>query len=309
MNHDRDVRRLLDAWFAEGPMQVADRVIDGAAARIARQPQRPTWRLTWRPTMNAQLKLAGGVAAVLLVAVVGYNLLPRQSGAGGSPSPSPVPTPASTPAQPPASSASIVDLPDGTLEAGRYRLQAFSDLTIVADVPAGWQGFADVPALVSPGATNNDGATIGFMRATTLFSDPCHWDVDGTGDREQPGDVEVGPTVDDLVAALRSNPAYESSRMEPFVLDEFQAYDFELLLPGDDVLATCDKPAGQSVSAGDFIVIGGGWWAQGADNRWRLFVVDVDGSPLIILLSSFDGTPAADVAAGAAIVESFEFNP
>ena len=37
MNSDRDLNRLLDAWFAEGPVQVADRVIDDTANRIARQ--------------------------------------------------------------------------------------------------------------------------------------------------------------------------------------------------------------------------------------------------------------------------------
>ena len=31
MNEDRDLNRLLDAWFADGPVQVADRVVDGAA--------------------------------------------------------------------------------------------------------------------------------------------------------------------------------------------------------------------------------------------------------------------------------------
>ena len=41
MNEDRDLNRLLDAWFAEGPVQVADRVIDGTANRIARQRQTP----------------------------------------------------------------------------------------------------------------------------------------------------------------------------------------------------------------------------------------------------------------------------
>jgi len=307
MNDRSDIGRVLRTWFDDGPDTMPDRVVDVLAARISLQRQRRAWPFPpGRTTVSTPLKLLAGLAAALVVAVVGYNLLPRQTGVGGS---SPSPTPASTPTPSPAASAPIVDLPEGTLEAGRYRIQPFSDLTIVAEVPSGWQGFADVPALVSPGATNSDGAVIGFMRAATLFSDPCHWDLDGTGDRDQPGDVQVGPIVDDLLAAVRSNAAYESGRMEPFILDGFQAYDLELRLPGDDVLATCDKPSGQSAPGGDYIVIGGGWWAQGADNRWRLFVVDIDGSPLITLLSYFDGTPAADVEAGLAIVESFDFNP
>ena len=41
MNEDRDLNRLLDAWFADGPVQVADRVVDDTASRIARQRQTP----------------------------------------------------------------------------------------------------------------------------------------------------------------------------------------------------------------------------------------------------------------------------
>ena len=48
MTQQRDIERLLDRWFAEGPSVVADRVIDVVADRIERQPQRPAWRLAWR---------------------------------------------------------------------------------------------------------------------------------------------------------------------------------------------------------------------------------------------------------------------
>ena len=45
MTHERDTERLLDLWFADGPTQAPDRVIDVVADRIGRQPQRPGWRL------------------------------------------------------------------------------------------------------------------------------------------------------------------------------------------------------------------------------------------------------------------------
>lgn len=264
--------------------------------------------------MTTQLKLLAGLAAALVVAVVGYNLLPRQSGVGGS-SPSPVSTPASTPTPSPAASAPIVDLPDGTLAAGRYRIRPVLDdanlagLEIVADVPAGWQGYPDVPALISPGATENDGALIGFMAPSTLFSDPCHWDLNGSGDRGQPGDIEVGPTAMDLVEALRANAGYTVNHVEPYIINGLQAYGVDLQLPGNDVLSTCDAPAGDSGPGGDFLVFGGGFWAQGPDNRWQLAIFEVDGSRFVTMLSYFDGTAAADVAAGQAIVESFYIVP
>ena len=48
MNQRRDIERLLDHWFADGPTQAPDRVLDVVADRIERQPQRPAWRLHWR---------------------------------------------------------------------------------------------------------------------------------------------------------------------------------------------------------------------------------------------------------------------
>ena len=55
-----------------------DRVLDVVAARISRQRQRRSWRLPWRTPHEHPHQARRGLAAVLLVAVVGYNLLPGQ---------------------------------------------------------------------------------------------------------------------------------------------------------------------------------------------------------------------------------------
>jgi len=104
MNPDRDLDRLLDAWFADGPREVADRVVLQVADRIERQSQRPAWRL---PRRDSQVNLKMhwiAAAAVLVVAIfAGTRLLgptPNSSVGGPSPAPtsSPKPTPTSTPA-------------------------------------------------------------------------------------------------------------------------------------------------------------------------------------------------------------------
>jgi len=88
MTHERDIDRLLDHWFSDGPNEAPDRVLDAVSDRIGRQSQRPSWRLKWRHLdMNTTFKLATAVAAVAIVAILGYNLLPRaSSGVGGAPS-------------------------------------------------------------------------------------------------------------------------------------------------------------------------------------------------------------------------------
>jgi hypothetical protein len=56
-------------------------------------------------------------------------------------------------------------------------------------------------------------------------------------------------------------------------------------------------------------VFPGGFYAQGPNSRWHLYIVDVDGTRLITMISIAEGTPQADIAAAEAIVESFEFTP
>jgi hypothetical protein len=93
MTQQRDIERLLNQWFSDGPGRAPDRVIDIVTDRIERQSQRPAWRLHWRPIpVNTYMKIAVAAATVLAVAVLGYNLLPGQSTGVGGPPPSANPT-------------------------------------------------------------------------------------------------------------------------------------------------------------------------------------------------------------------------
>jgi len=106
MTDQRSIERILDEWFADGPSVAPDRVLDVAANRIGRQRQRPAWRLlSWRdfPVITTS-KLVAGLAAILVIAVIGIAVVLRPGGSnvGGqgptaSPSPVATPTPAPTP--------------------------------------------------------------------------------------------------------------------------------------------------------------------------------------------------------------------
>ena len=52
-----------------------------------------------------------------------------------------------------------------------------------------------------------------------------------------------------------------------------------------------------------------GLHAQGNGNIWDIHILDVDEVRLIIVLSYFEDTPASELAAGKAIVGSFDFVP
>lgn len=308
MTQHSDIERLLDHWFKDGPDQAPDRVVEIVTDRIERQSQRPAWRLHWRPfPMNAYAKIAVAAAAILIVALVGYNLLPGSSTGVGGPAPSPSALPTATPTSTPAATGPVA-LPDGPVTGGRYRIKPFNDpssLSIVADVPVSWVGFPANAALTNPGGSNG-GILLGFMTADGLFRDPCHWDVGGTG-AAQTGDIVVGPTVDDLVTALKANKSYTSSAATPVTIGGFEGQELELQLPGDDVISTCDRETGETT--GSYFVFPNGFYAQGPNSRWHLYILDVAGTRLITMVSIAEGTPQADVAAATAIVESFKITP
>lgn len=314
MNRSFDVDLVLREYLADDGLTAPDRVLRVVEQRIDRQPQRRAWRLQGRPFMNTYAKLAAGLAAVLVVGIVGWRLLPGNGGIGGTPTQVPTAAPSPTAPVQPSPSPGSGALPEGILPAGHYTMtppiDGLTGLTIAADVPAGWNGYPDIPALTSPSDSESRaiGGLIGFMPGEGMFSDACHWNVDGTGSIDQPGDVDVGSTVDDLVAALRANTSYTSSAPSPVTIGGFKGAVLELQLPGEDVLSTCD---GEPSQTGDhkFMVLTKGFWSQGPDSRWRLYIVDVDGTRLVTMISSFGSIPQVELDAAQAIVASFQITP
>lgn len=94
MNRTPSVEVVLRDYFADDGAIAPDHILDMVADRISRQPKRRSWPFPGRTTVT-QLKLAAALAAAVIVAVVGYNLLPRQSSVGG-PSVTPFPSPAAS---------------------------------------------------------------------------------------------------------------------------------------------------------------------------------------------------------------------
>ena len=265
--------------------------------------------------MNTYLKPAAGLAAVLVVAVVGYNLLPGTPGPG---SPSTPPTPSAQPSPTAAASeaatcAGVVDVPDNVtdLEPCRYRFHPFEDvpnLTVVADIPEGWFSYGQFGVgVIGRGSDAPSGVAIIFLKNEHgLYSDPCHWDLDGTGTWEQDGDVEVGPSVSDLVDALRANTSYTSLTPTPVAFGPYEGQELEIQLPADLNLETCDV---DDESQPRYRPMPDTIYAQGDGNRWRMSIVDVAGTRVFPTIVYYEGTPAADLDAAQAIIDSIEFMP
>jgi hypothetical protein len=195
------------------------------------------------------------------------------------------------------------------LKGGRYLFGPFGDTrsTLVATGPKGWVGYPSW-AMDGPEPVRADAPTgigISFFTANGIYSDPCHWDVHGTGGADV-GDVVVGPTVDDLVAALRANKNYTSTAPTPVTIDGYAGQELELQLP-DDPFTRCDKEHGDSAGHA-FVFSGPGLYAQGPANRWHLYILDVDGTRLIAVILSYAKTPKTHLDLARNIIERLDIN-
>lgn len=155
MTKERDIERLLDRWFSERSIELADRVLEDVADRIGRQSQQPAWRVSWRDThVQSNVKPLLAAAAIIVIAVIGFAILRPGSGSnvGGAATPSPSASPAASPsASSPASAvfpswfnASDGGAAVGILPAGNATSRAFAP-RVTFTVPEGWVNDLDVP--------------------------------------------------------------------------------------------------------------------------------------------------------------------
>ena len=151
--------------------------------------------------MNTTAKVILATAAAVFALALGYNYLVAPS--VGGPRlfvPEPTPTPVASPSQNPVptlgtgSGAPTLEMGSGALNAGSYRITDFEPFSITITVPAAWESLA-VPAMVW--SADDEKATVAYFTVDDLFADPC--------DPTQ-GYLGVGPTVDDLAAALSTYP-------------------------------------------------------------------------------------------------------
>jgi hypothetical protein len=95
MTTDRDPRtRIVLSWLREEAHENPERMLLRALDEVDATPQRRAWMPAWRSNrMSTYAKLIAAAAAVVLVAVVGYQFLPSSGGVGGEPTIEPSPSP------------------------------------------------------------------------------------------------------------------------------------------------------------------------------------------------------------------------
>ena len=241
--------------------------------------------------MNTAARFGLAAAVVVVAAVIGYAYLvaPNVGGPGINDS-SPTPSPTASPTPSPTASPTPQALGSAPLDPGPVVATGFGasgSVTFRFTVPDGWVGFNGVGVLPATGTVAPDGMGIILGEVTAgMFADPCQW--------QAAAEVPIGPTVDDLVSAFADQTAYEASAPADVSLGGYTGTLVDLQLPSD--VASCDN--------GEYYPWVGSIYAQGPDNRWHVWILDVEGDRIVILATDFPETSAEDRAQQQAILDS-----
>jgi len=305
MTSDRDIERILGSWLADGPAQVADRVIDDLATRINHQRQRPAWRLrAWRfSTMPTQLRFVVAIGALLVAALAGGVIF--LGGGGRSQQPS-SPSPSAGESATAFDCAAETTGCAGPLAAGAHATAHFAQ-PFEFQVPAGWTNIRDIPrtyGLEISGVTSGPVTPIQIMTMIAI--------ADQQSTRCEPiVKAGVGSSVDAIIAYVQAHPGLVSSAPVATTLDGYSGrqIDFTIDPAWKQVCETTDPFRPAVLMLTDTASPPGRAIAYASDARVRWVVVDVNGKTLIVeyagdaVTADFD----ANVAPAKQVVDTIHF--
>jgi hypothetical protein len=308
MTSERDIERVLDHWFTERPTQVADRVLDQVADRIARQPQQRAWRVLRRDShVNTNLKALLAIAAVIVVAVAGFAVLqpPSGSNVGGAVSPPPAASPTS-PASPSSAASTSTVFPGwfteeggstgvGILPPGSQATKSFRP-SFTFSVPEGWVNHSDEDGQYGlfPDTPANQAE---FARSGALAQSIYMGPHDSPWFICEPAEDNQGATAAEMVAAAVANDALAVSGQVDVEIGGLTGKQFDVRLD-PDWTGTCpqrsDDPPTKDIG----------------DTRVRAILLDTPGAGVIVIfIDSWTSADSEAFFAGAMpIVESFDFD-
>lgn len=312
MTHERDVERLLDRWFSEGPREAPDRVLETVTDRIHHRRQRPAWLLERRPpTMAGPIRLLAAAAVLVGALAVGSVFLAggAQRVAVATPAPS-LAVAAATPTPPP--TLAPTPSPSGPRTFYSYPVMAAGDY--VADVhigklsltlPDGWSspGQAETYILLRPTA----GPLTDIVNVYTDMRRP----MKDAACTEAP-DPGVKPGAAALIADLAADDQLVVTKPVPVELPGLTGSYIDVrtspkatrVCPFFDGKVTVPLVVDEIPREGPF-------WGIAPGGIDRIYAFDTaDGHNVVILVESANGeTFDALAAATKQVVDSMSFTP
>jgi hypothetical protein len=188
-------------------------------------------------------------------------------------------------------------LPTGDLAAGTYEIDQVFPVRLTFTVPTGFgHGRGESDGVGIQG--NPSGRGIEFQIATNVYPDPCKSSSVG------PANPPIGATVDDLVAAMTTLVGFQAGPVTDITIGGLPAKAFDLTNEIDQT--TCDA---ESVKT--FVFANGSSSGVGTGERQRIYVMDAQGTRLMIMTYYFSNetgsTDATEAARLATIVQSIRF--
>lgn len=297
MSLDPETTRIVRSWLDEGVTELPDRVLDTVLAELpATQRRRATW---WparsAPTMNKFMTFGLGAAVVVVIVVLlgsrffgspaniggpGVEATPTMGLASASPVMSPSPTPVVSGSLP----------QGGSVIQGSYEIGDPFPIQLGLDIGPGWTMWSGalestVVALYKGSPDPPAGEAIGFLIVNNVYADPCD---SSAGQMDPP----VGPAPMDLAEALASQTGTESTDPIQVEIDGYSGVYLDYRNTGE--CGTMERWPGRAALVGE---------------RDQVWILDVDGTRLVIDAASFQGTSADDVAEMRTMVESLTIGP
>jgi hypothetical protein len=291
MSTDRETTRIVRSWLEVGATALPDRVLDAVLDQLPATPQRRSWGPARRfLDMNTSIKLAIAAAAVVVVAIVGYSLLPIGGSVGG-PGPTASPSPTASPMPLPSS---------GSLQPGTYTID---DRTItqathfIFTVPVGW---TTAESFVTKHKDQPDEVEFSTWVVTHAHADSCLHTTDTL--------VDVGTSPAKLVSTLVALKNRVVSEPTDVTVGDFPAKRLELSVPTDLDVSTCLFGAiknwpdpGPNESGG--LCCGGPGFVD------VVYVIDINGKALAVVARHVPGSSPQDLAELQSIVDSIKIEP
>ena len=245
-NFDRLIRTYLIEDQATGHSEVPDRVYSAIRDRIEQTHQRAVIGSRGVPDMNKFVAVGLAAAAVVVIAVIAFSLLPGSPAPGGEPSTTPEPTP--------------------ILSVAPSVPQSPPDLSVTYDgpIPVGWtqDSVGSVP--------HPDDEALGFVvTQNELVMDP------GCANHH---DSDVGPSAAEAIEALAGRDGLKEATTTSATVSGLDGQRLDFVAAADGTGATCRDESEQL----DFVPLFGHYDANGfffhyytgAGEASRLIVLD-----------------------------------
>lgn len=280
----------------EGSTPLPDEVRDAIRAQLPSIQQRPAWWPAWRfPEMNTTTKIAVAAAAVVVVAIFGFGFLgPGLNVGGPDPTPEPTVTPVALPAGGPLDPGTYY-VAEGTPGYASWGIHSPTG-RFTFTVPA--SGWARNSVFVDKHHDEPNDVSLSAWIVSHVYADACNWR--GTL-------VDVGTTVDELTSALVGQGGRDVSAPTDVVVGGFPAQRIEMTVAAGLDVATCDNAFLRSWPSAGPDESGG--LGVGPGSTDVVYIVDVDGSRLVVVAGYLAPSSEQDRAELEAMVESIVLEP